>query len=146
VILAPDPGLERRARSEAGADHGDHARWPADLAALVAGRAGLNAVGARHARLATVTWLDRLLSQAGRPHLVLWAGSAGEAVAIVSALTVGLVLAGRRPRHPVGWLLLAALGELHAAGVAAVDLDGQDVTAARWSALPAAPDPTAEGG
>ena len=28
-------------------------------------------------------------------------------LAIVSAATVGAVLAGRRPRHPVGWLLLA---------------------------------------
>jgi hypothetical protein len=51
--------------------------------------------------LAAVTWLDRLLRQAGRPDLVLWtAGSAGEVLAIVSALTVGLVLAARRPSTP----------------------------------------------
>jgi hypothetical protein len=68
--------------------------------------------------LAAGTWLDRLLRQAGRPDLVLWtAGSAGEALAIVSALTVGLVLAARRPRHPVGWLLLAFGLSVVAAGV-----------------------------
>jgi hypothetical protein len=31
-----------------------------------------------------------------------WAG----VVAALSAATVGAVIAGRRPRHPVGWLLL----------------------------------------
>jgi hypothetical protein len=36
------------------------------------------------------------------------------------------------------------LGELHAAGLAAVDVDGQDVTADFWSAVPAAPDPLLE--
>jgi MFS family permease len=39
-------------------------------------------------------------------------------VAAVSAATVGAVLAGRRPRHPVGWLLLACGLSLSAAGVA----------------------------
>jgi Phage integrase family len=34
-----------------------------------------------------------------------------------------------------------ALGELRAAGLAAVDVDDQDVTAARWSAVPATRDP-----
>jgi hypothetical protein len=71
--------------------------------------------------LAAVPWLDRLLRQAGRPDLGLDAVSAGEAlatVAIVSALTVGLVLAARRPRHPVGWLLLAFGLSGVAAGVA----------------------------
>jgi integrase len=34
--------------------------------------------------------------------------------------------------------------ELHAAGLARVDVDDQDVTAARWSAAPAAPDPLLE--
>ena len=37
-----------------------------------------------------------------------------------------------------------ALEELHAAGLAAVDVDDQDVTASRWSAVPAARDPLLE--
>jgi len=87
-------------------------RWPAGLAWTLW---ALGMLG-----LAAVTWLDRLLRQAGRPDLVLWtAGSAGEVLAIVSALTVGLVLAARRPRHPVGWLLLAFGLSLVAAGVSA---------------------------
>jgi predicted ArsR family transcriptional regulator len=36
------------------------------------------------------------------------------------------------------------LGELHAAGLAAVDIDDQDVTAVRWSAVPVARDPLLE--
>jgi hypothetical protein len=52
-------------------------------------------------------WLDRLLRQAGRPGLTaLSASSIPLLVAAVSAVTVGAVLASRRPRHPVGWLLL----------------------------------------
>jgi hypothetical protein len=39
-------------------------------------------------------------------------------VAAVSAATVGAVLAGRRPRHPVGWLLLAFALAMAANGVA----------------------------
>jgi hypothetical protein len=39
---------------------------------------------------------------------------------MVSAATVGAVLAGRRPRHPVGWLLLAFALSLTANGVAGV--------------------------
>jgi hypothetical protein len=70
--------------------------------------------------LAAVAWLDRLLRQAGRPDLGLDAISAGEALAIVSALTVGLVLTARRPRHPVGWLLLAFGLSGVAAGVSTV--------------------------
>jgi hypothetical protein len=52
-----------------------------------------------------VPWLDELLRRAGRPDLVQWDLRPG--VALVSAATVGAVLAGQRPRHPVGWLLLA---------------------------------------
>jgi hypothetical protein len=51
-----------------------------------------------------IPWLDRLLRQAGRPDLVQWDTRPG--VAVVSAATIGAVLASRRPRHPVGWLLL----------------------------------------
>jgi hypothetical protein len=58
--------------------------------------------------LATAAWLDRLLGQADRPDLaILGAGHAPSTVAAVIAATVGAVVAARRPRHPVGWLLLA---------------------------------------
>jgi hypothetical protein len=51
--------------------------------------------------------LDQLLRQAGLPELTwLHLGSVPQVVAAVSAATVGAVLASRRPRHPVGWLLL----------------------------------------
>jgi hypothetical protein len=55
-----------------------------------------------------VAWLDHLSRQAGRPDLTqLDLGAAvGPVLAAVSATTVGAVLASRRPRHPVGWLLL----------------------------------------
>jgi hypothetical protein len=65
--------------------------WPAGLAWTLW---ALGMLG-----LAAVTWLDRLLRQAGRPDPVLWtAGSAGEA--LVSGATVGAVLASRCPRTP----------------------------------------------
>ena len=52
-------------------------------------------------------WLDQLLRQAGLPELAsLLASGIPLVVAAVSAVTVGAVLAARRPRHPVGWLLL----------------------------------------
>jgi hypothetical protein len=58
--------------------------------------------------LATTVWLDQLLRQAGRAELIaLGAGNATLAVAAVIAATVGALVASRRPRHPVGWLLLA---------------------------------------
>jgi hypothetical protein len=79
--------------------HPGRPRWPARLAwALWV----LTVLGL----LATV-WLDRLLRQAGRPDLTaLPASGVPLAVAEVSAVTVGAVLAGRRPAHPVGWLLV----------------------------------------
>jgi hypothetical protein len=57
--------------------------------------------------LPAIAWLDQLLRQAGRPELT-WSQAPGVPflVAAVSAATVGAVLASRRPRHPVGWLLL----------------------------------------
>jgi hypothetical protein len=58
--------------------------------------------------LPVVGWLDRLLRQAGPAELtILGAANFPLLVAAVSAATVGAVLASRRPRHPVGWLLLA---------------------------------------
>jgi hypothetical protein len=57
---------------------------------------------------AAVPWSDHLLRQAGRPDLVqLTPGTASPVLATLSASTVGAVLVSRRPRHPVGWLLLA---------------------------------------
>jgi hypothetical protein len=69
--------------------------------------------------LAVVRWMDELLRQAGRPDLAaLVPGSiVGPAVAVLSAATVGAVLASRRPRHPVGWLLLGFALSLTASGV-----------------------------
>jgi hypothetical protein len=61
-------------------------------------------------------WLEDLLRQAGRADPLDTA--VGPTVAAVSAATVGAVLAGRRPRHPVGWLLLAFALFLAANGVA----------------------------
>jgi hypothetical protein len=85
--------------------------WPAGLAWALWALAILG--------LAAMTWLDRLLRQAGRADLALWtADAAGEVLATVSAATVGALLAGRRPRHPVGWLLLGLALSLVAAGVA----------------------------
>jgi hypothetical protein len=54
-------------------------------------------------------WLDHLSRQAGRPDLAqLVPGSVlGAVLGLVSATTVGALLVSRRPRHPVGWLLLA---------------------------------------
>ena len=57
---------------------------------------------------ATFLWLDRLVRDAGRPDLALLAPFVvPPSVAALTAGTVGAVLASRRPRHPVGWLLLA---------------------------------------
>jgi hypothetical protein len=64
-----------------------------------------------------IPWLDQQLRQAGRPDLVQWDPRPG--VAAVTAATVGAVLASRRPRHPVGWLLLAQVATNLATGAAA---------------------------
>jgi hypothetical protein len=55
-----------------------------------------------------IAWLDQLSRQAGRPELAQLTPSAvvGPVLAAVSAATAGAVLASRRPRHLVGWLLL----------------------------------------
>jgi hypothetical protein len=69
--------------------------------------------------LAVVSWMDELLRQAGRPDLAaLVPGTiVGPILAVLSAATVGAVLASRRPRHPVGWLLLGFALSLTASGV-----------------------------
>src|SRR5215217_3901823 len=70
--------------------------------------------------LPVIAWLDRLLRQAGRPDLIwLGAGNAASVGAAVIAATVGAVVASRRPRHPVGWLLLILGLALNTSGVAA---------------------------
>jgi hypothetical protein len=52
-------------------------------------------------------WLDGLLREAGMPEAAWSAGAPWPGVvAALSAATVGAVIAGRRARHPVGWLLL----------------------------------------
>jgi hypothetical protein len=87
--------------------------------------------------LPVIAWLDHLSQQAGRPELAqLTNGGWLPELAALSAATVGAVLASRRPRHPVGWLLL----------VLALTVNGSGVTAAyaaygllaRPGALPAA--------
>ena len=59
--------------------------------------------------LAAAAWFDQLLDQAGRPELVQLTAGSGVILVLgaVSAATAGAILASRRPRHPVGWLLLA---------------------------------------
>jgi hypothetical protein len=86
-------------------------RWLAGLAWVLWALAMLG--------LAVVPWMDRLMIRAGRPDLaVLVPGSVvGPVLAVLSAATVGAVLASRRPRHPVGWLLLGFALSLTAAGV-----------------------------
>jgi hypothetical protein len=78
-----------------------------------------------------IPWLDRLLVHAGRPDLVQWDLRPG--VALVSAATVGALLASRRPAHPVGWLLLAQVAANLATGAAAQYL--------AWGLLPGRPLP-----
>ena len=86
--------------------------WPAGLAWTLW---GLGMLG-----LVAVPWLDRLLRQAGRPDLIqLTPDTAPPVLAMVSGATVGAVLASRRPRHPVGWLLLALDLSLTATAAAA---------------------------
>jgi hypothetical protein len=82
-------------------------------------------------------WLDQLSRQAGRPDLVqLVTDSMPPVLALVSAATVGAVLAARRPRHPVGWLLLIFGLAVSASGVTAAYTAYGLV--ARPGALPAA--------
>ena len=69
--------------------------------------------------LAVVPWMDRLIIRAGRPDLVVLVPDAvvGPVLAVLSAATVGAVVASRRPRQPVGWLLLGFALSLTASGV-----------------------------
>jgi hypothetical protein len=78
-----------------------------------------------------IPWLDQQLRRAGRPDLTQWDLRPG--VALVSAATVGAVLASRRPAHPVGWLLLAQVATNLTTGAAAQYL--------AWGLLPGGPLP-----
>jgi hypothetical protein len=57
--------------------------------------------------LSLTPWLNQQARQAGRTDLGSDANTAIYGLVAVSAATVGAVLASRRSRHPVGWLLLA---------------------------------------
>jgi integrase len=71
---------------------------------------------------------------AGRILLLLRDGGPQRLDQLAARLTAG----GRRPIRPA--TVAAALGELHAAGLAAVDDHGQDELTGRWAALPVARD------
>jgi hypothetical protein len=104
-------------------------RWPAGLAWSLFALVLLV--------LATFPWLDRLIRQAGRADLAfLSAFSVPPTVAALTASLVGAVLASRRPRHPVGWLLLTLGLCLAVSGAAAGYLPYGLVV--RPGALPAA--------
>ena len=68
--------------------------------------------------LAALPWFDHLLRLAGRADLIVFdLAGVPLVLAIVSTATVGAVLASRRPRHPVGWLLLALGLSVSASGL-----------------------------
>ena len=86
---------------------------------------------------ATYPWLDRLVRDAGRPDLALLAPFVvAPSLAALTASSVGAVLASRRPRHPVGWLLLALGLSMAVGGMAAGYLPYTLIV--RPGALPAA--------
>jgi hypothetical protein len=88
--------------------------------------------------LASAAWLDHLLRQAGRPDLALLdAATLTVAVAHLGLATVGAVIASRRPRHAVGWLLVLAFGVLGQASFAVAGYADYGLLA-RPGALPAA--------
>ena len=86
--------------------------------------------------LPAAAWLDQLLRQAGRPDLrELTPTAIPPVLGAVSAATVGALVASRRPRHPVGWLLLALGLSVGASGPAEAYTN---YGVARVGALPAA--------
>jgi hypothetical protein len=87
MAVSPDP---RAARPGGWAPGLAWALWALTLSGLVA-----------------AFWLDHLLRQAGHPELAIRPHELVFVAAVVGTPTVGAVLASRRPRHPVGWLMLA---------------------------------------
>ena len=77
--------------------------------------------------LAAFFWLDNLVRQAGHPELTTRGYELLYVAAVVGMATVGAVLASRRPRHPVGWLMLAL--------ALTVTVDGVTDTYARYGLL-----------
>ena len=73
-------------------------RWPAGLAWALWTLVLLG--------LAVSPWLNQQARQAGRSDLGSDATGVVYGLVALSVATVGAVLASRRPRHPVGWLLL----------------------------------------
>jgi len=70
--------------------------------------------------IAAALWLDHLQRQASGLDVAPLDGSfIAVGLAAVSAATVGAVVASRRPRHPVGWLLGAFGWSVNAGGLAA---------------------------
>jgi hypothetical protein len=89
-----------------------------------------------------VVWFDARLRDIGRPDLVSISGDAVPyLLAMASAATVGAVLAGRRPRHPVGWLLLGIavavimLGFCDAYAAYGLLAQPGSLPGARWAAI-----------
>jgi hypothetical protein len=99
MAVTSTPGLGRPRRWAAGL------AWALWLASLLC--------------LAVVPWMDRLTIRAGRPELASqWQGSFLLVVlAFLITTTVGALVASRRPRHPVGWLLLGFALSQTASGV-----------------------------
>jgi len=88
--------------------------------------------------IAVTAWMDHLLRRMGRTDLapLHTSDAVPYVVAIVTAATVGAVLASRRPRHPVGWLLLVLGLSVVTSGAATGYAN--DALLARAEALPAA--------
>jgi hypothetical protein len=92
--------------------------------------------------LAAAVWMDHLLRRAGRPDLAVIEVAAMAVPAVhLGVATVGVVVASRRPRHPVGWLLLA-IGLLPNASMPLIAYANYGLAArpgglpgARWGAL-----------
>jgi MFS family permease len=88
-------------------------------------------------------WLNQRIRRAGRPDLapLTTAGTLPLLLASISAATVGAVLVSRRPRHPVGWLLLGLGVSLITLGAASdyatyvLLAGGGPLPGARWAAL-----------
>jgi hypothetical protein len=88
-------------------------------------------------------WLTQRIRRAGRPDLapLTAADTLPLVLASVSAATVGAVLVSRRPRHPVGWLLLGlgvsmiTIGAVGDYASYVLLAGGGPLPGARWAAL-----------